>query len=160
MKYLKNINNTVSIVNICIISNINMKKFFYSLILNVLAISSVSLLFDGFKLPTDSLYWWIVMIAFACSIMAHKPFLKFLTVKVNFLTYWLSAGLILFGVMIGLTVIMPDFFVTNSLVKGYDFGVINIKEFEMNRYVVMASVSFLSSLIVVILDSLSKGSSE
>lgn len=155
---MKNVIIIDSIVNIRIISKYIMKKFLYNYIIIVLAINAVALSFDGITLPKDLIYWFITMTAFAVAVMMHKPLLKFLTVKINFLTYLLSASVILFGVMVGLSFIMPEYYISSTTIEGLTFGVLTIEPFVMSTYVSVAFASLISVLIVVIIDSLNKGS--
>lgn len=135
-----------------------MKKFIYNYLVIVLAINSVALYFDGITLPKDIIYWFITMTAFAIAVLMYKPLLKFLTVKINFITYLTSSTMILFGVMIGLSYIMPEYYISATTIDGLTFGVLTIERFTMNTYLSVAFASFISVLLVVILDSLNKGS--
>ncbi len=135
-----------------------MKKFIYNYLIIVLAINSVALSFDGITLPKDIIYWFITMTAFAVAVLMHKPLLKFLTVKINFLTYLVASTILLFGVMVGLSYIMPEYYISATTIDGLTFGVLTIERFTMNTYISVAFASFISVLLVVILDSLNKGS--
>ena len=133
-----------------------MKKFFFSLFLNILVYSFVFSVFTGVILPKDVLYLIAVYISLSLGIMLQKPILKFLTVKTNLLTYWLSASLISFGVFYLLVTFLPGLEIVETTVKAMSFGAIKVESFKLDIMLTMISSVALAGLISGIMEMLKK----
>lgn len=133
-----------------------MKKFFFSLLLNILVYSFVFNLFSGISLPRDPFYLVITFIALSIGIMLQKPVLKFLTVKINLITYWLAASLISFGVLYLLVTFLPGLEIVETLVNEMSFGAIKIESFKLDIMLTMIFSVIVAGLISGIMEMLKK----
>lgn len=133
-----------------------MKKFFFSLLLNILVYSFVFNLLSGVSLPKDPFYLVATYIALSIGIMLQKPVLKFLTVKINLLTYWLSASLISFGVLYLLVTFMPGLEIAETVVKEMSFGAIKVESFKLDIMLTMIASVLVAGLISGIMEMLKK----
>lgn len=133
-----------------------MKKFFFSFFLNILVLSLVFSIFEGVILPSDSLYFIGCYVALSFGIMLQKPILKFLTVKNNVLTYWISASVLTLGVFYLLLTFVPGIKIIESVVKEMQFGAIKIVSFKLDTMLTMTFSVLLASLISGIMETLKK----
>lgn len=133
-----------------------MKKFVFSLLLNILILYFVFNTFKSVTIPTDLLYLISVYVGLSLGIMLHRPLLKFLTVKINILTYLLSASIIALGVMYGLVTFLPGFEVGETIIKGFNIGALSISTFKLDSMMTMVSVAVVASLISSIMETLKK----
>lgn len=133
-----------------------MKKFIFSLLLNILILSFVFNIFKGVVLPTDLLYSFLVYISISLAIMLHKPLLKFMTVKINVITYVLSASIISIGLMYALITFLPGFEIVETVVNEMHFGAITISSLVLDSMMTMISVAVVASLISSIMETLKK----
>ncbi len=101
-----------------------MKKTIYSILLYILAFSFSMSFFNGVSLPNEPLYWLGTVIIFAAVVLLHRPVLKFMTVKINFVTFLLSAFLLSIGVFYALELIMPEFLIGVSSFEGLSVATI------------------------------------
>lgn len=137
-----------------------MKKILFSLLLNILIFSFVFSLFKGIKLPTDMLNLIIVMLSLSIAIMLQKPFLKFLTVKNNLLTYWLSSSLIAIGIFYLLVTLIPELLITETVVPKSDWYLVTISSFKLDKTLTIVVSVLLASLLSGIMEGLKKPTEE
>jgi hypothetical protein len=133
-----------------------MKKFLFSLFLNILIYSFVFSMLSGVKLPNDPLYLILTYVSLSLGIMLQKPLLKFLTVKNNILTYWLSASILSFGVFYLLITFVPGVAIAGSVFKETNWGVITISSFKMDMWLTMIFGVLFASLLSGIMEGLKK----
>jgi hypothetical protein len=88
--------------------------------------------------------------------MLTKPFLDFLTIKVNFLTYFLMSGLITIGATFLLKIFMTGFFVESSYFSGLNLDFLLINDFEITPTLTIVLFSVLSAFISAIFYILEK----
>jgi hypothetical protein len=89
-------------------------------------------------------------------VMMTEPFLKFLTIKINFLTYWLMSSILLIGITFLLRIFMTGFFVEESQFTGANFDFLQINGFEINPILTIVLFSVVSAMISTIFYSLEK----
>lgn len=131
-----------------------MKKYIYSFLLNILVFSFVLSIFKGVSLPSEITYAVFSLFIFSFAVLLHRPFLRFLTVKINFVTYWLSVALLVFGTFFLLQSIMPGFSISNTVISEMDFQVIKISSFEMNPLLTMIFASIFAAFVSGIMEFL------
>lgn len=124
-----------------------MKETFKSLYVYTLIFYLILTLFEGVILPDNVVYVLATLIILSLVMMLAKPFLTFLTVKVNFLTMFLVGSILLFGSMFLLESLMPGFYVEEGVFSGFNFGSIVIREFEMTPIISMVCVSVAGSFM-------------
>lgn len=137
-----------------------MKKFFFSLFLNIVIFIAVESGFVGFELPTDFMYLVMSLIALSVAIMLHRPVLKFLTVKINFITYFVTAFLLVAGTLYGLELFVPSLYINSSSFEAVNLQVITINAFEVSQIGTLIGVALVSSFLSALLESLKKSSDE
>ena len=133
-----------------------MKKYIYSFFLNILVFSFVFSIFLGIKLPKDLMYAVALYIILSIAVLLHKPFLRFLTVKINFLTYWLCVTLLLVGTFFALDSFLPGFTVVTTVIKAMDFGTIKIATITMNKILTIVFASMSIAFVSAIMEFLKK----
>lgn len=124
-----------------------MKETVKNLLLYVLVFYFVISSFAGIVLPTNLAYVLATLMILSLAMMIAKPFLSFLTIKVNFLTLFLVGAILVFGSMFLLESLMPGFSIETTSFSGINFGSIVVKDFEMIPLVTMVSVGVVGSLV-------------
>ncbi|MCK9368384.1 hypothetical protein M0R04_00170 [Candidatus Dojkabacteria bacterium] len=128
-----------------------MKKYIYTFFLNILVFSFVFKLFTGIKLPKDLMYVGAAYIILSLAVLLYRPFLKFLTVKINFITFWLCVSLLLIGTFFALDSFLPEFHIVTTTIKAMDLGTIKIAAIEMNKILTIVftsmSIAFVSAIM-------------
>lgn len=137
-----------------------MKKIVFGFLLNIFILNTVLLAFSGIKLPSDFMYWWTVMGLLSIAISLHKPFLKFLTVKRNFLTVWFASAILLGFTMYVLNLVIPGFVIGNSFIKGSDVGVLIIQDINLDMIFTLVISSLFSCAVVSLMVLLKGGDSD
>ncbi len=137
-----------------------MKKFFFSLFLNIIIFIAVSNTFEGFQLPSDFMYLVGTLIALSFAIMLHRPVLKFLTVKINFLTYFVTAFVIVAGVLYALELFVPTLYINSSAFDEVNLQIITINAFQVSQFGTLIGVSLVASFLSALLESLKKSSDD
>lgn len=137
-----------------------MKKFFFSLFLNIVIFIAVESTFVGFELPSDFMYLVMSLVALSLAVMLHRPVLKFLTVKINFLTYLVTVFLLVGGTLYGLELFVPSLYINSSSFEAVNLQVITINAFEVSQIGTLIGVALVSSFISALLESLKKGGDE
>jgi uncharacterized membrane protein YvlD (DUF360 family) len=131
-----------------------MKKTIYSILLYILAFSFSIEFFNGVSLPGEPLYWLATVVIFAIVVLLHKPVLKFLTIKINFVTFWLAAAILSAAAFYTLELIMPDFIVGVSSFEGLSTGSVTINSFELTELATMFVASFVYGGICSLMETL------
>mgnify|MGYP006910665151 CR=1 FL=1 len=124
-----------------------MAKYLKNLLLFLLIFFFTTSIFTGIIMPEISLYFFSTLFVLSMSVMMTEPFLKFLTIKINFLTYWLMSTLILIGISFLLKIFMTGFFIENSQFAGVSFNFLEIKGFEINPILTIILFSIVSGII-------------
>lgn len=101
----------------------------------------------GIIMPTDSLYFILTILVLAFTLMIAEPFLKFLTIKCNFLTFFIMASLLLIGVMFLLKLFMVGFYIKEFTFEGMILGSLNINSFVISPIATIISSSVITALI-------------
>ncbi len=116
------------------------KKFFVNFLIIYLAID----LFGGsIHLPVRAEYLLFTYFLIALAISFVNPLLRFLTVKSNFITFFLVSSVLLVGVLFVLKMFMIDF-----TIDSYDFDALSIGNLHIESFNV-------TPLITIVLTSLS-----
>jgi hypothetical protein len=109
-----------------------------------------TVLSKGIVMPSESGYLIATLLILAFTVVVASPILKFLTIKSNFLTFFLMSALLLFGVFFLLKMFMVGFFVNEYIFDGLALGSIQIQAFTVSGILTMAIASALSALICAI----------
>lgn len=133
-----------------------MGKYFKSLLLFLLIFFFTSTIFSGIIMPEITLYFFATLFVFSMGVMMTDPFLKFLTIKINFLTYWLMSTIILTGITFLLKIFMTGFFIEKSEFSGASFDFLEVTGFEINPIFTIILFSVVSALVSTIFYSLEK----
>ncbi len=120
----------------------------------------IYLVFDAFgkgiHLPVRFEYLVCTYAFLSLAILCSVPILKFLTVKCNFLTYFLMNSIILSVCLIVLKMFMIDFTITPYLFEEVNAGSLHIESFTVSTAVSIVSVSVLSSFLLSLYKELDK----
>lgn len=128
-----------------------MKPFIRSLLTYFFVMFFVTtVLSKGIVMPSESGYLIATLLILAFTVVVASPILKFLTIKSNFLTFFLMSALLLFGVFFLLKMFMVGFFVNEYIFDGLALGSIQIQAFTVSGILTMAIASALSALICAI----------
>lgn len=133
-----------------------MKEFLRDLFLYILVFYLTTNIFTGIVMPIISMYAIATLIVLSIGVNMAKPFLNFLTIKSNFLTYFLMSSLITIGITFLLKIFMTGFFIEPSQFAGLSFDFLEIKGFEINGILTIVLFSVLSSFICTIFYLLNK----
>lgn len=104
-------------------------------------------IFTGIVMPEITLYFISTLFVLSMGSMMTEPFLKFLTIKVNFLTYWLLSSMLLTGITFLLKIFMTGFFVEKSEFTGASFDFLEVSGFEITPIFTIILFSVISGLI-------------
>jgi len=125
----------------------NMKNFLKSLIVYfALLFLSVSLFNEGVVLPEEESYFVMTILILALTVLISEPLLKFLTIKVNFLTMFLMSSLLLIGVFFLLKLFMTGFYINEYTFKEISIGTLNISSFVVKPTLTIIFSSITSAL--------------
>lgn len=129
------------------VKNLFVYIFIFFLVLSV---------FKGIVLPENLAYLLATLVILSLAMMIAKPFLTFLTIKVNFITLFLVGSLLIFGCMFLLDSLMTGFSVEAEMFSGVTFGSIVINDFEMLPMISMAGVAVFGALMCSLFNELDK----
>lgn len=125
----------------------NMKNFLKFLIVYfALLFLSVSLFNEGVVLPEEESYFVMTILILALTVLISEPLLKFLTIKVNFLTMFLMSSLLLIGVFFLLKLFMTGFYINEYTFKEISIGTLNISSFVVKPTLTIIFSSITSAL--------------
>jgi len=115
-----------------------------------------SLFNEAIHLPVSFLYLFIILLIVGLVLLVVCPFLNFLTVKCNFITYVLMGTILLSGILYVLKMFMVDFAINDFVFEGLRSGSLEIKKFTAPPIVSIVLVSFLSSFLMSIYKELDR----
>lgn len=128
-----------------------MKLFIRSLLTYFFVMFFITtVLSKGITMPSETLYLVATLLILAFTVIVVSPILKFLTIKSNFLTFFLMSALLLFGVFLLLKMFMVGFFVKEYVFDGLVLGSLQIQTFTVSSVLTMGIASILSALICAI----------
>ena len=133
-----------------------MKIFLRDLFLCILVFYLTTNVFTGIVMPIISVYAIATLLVLSIGINMSKPFLNFLTIKSNFLTYFLMSSLITIGITFLLKIFMTGFFIETSQFAGLSFDFLEIKGFEINGILTIICFTALASIISTVFYLLNK----
>jgi len=116
----------------------------------------MSLFNQAYYLPTSFLYLFIILLIGGIVLLAVCPFLNFLTVKCNFITFVLMGTILLGGVLYVLKMFMVDFAIEDFVFQELKIGTLQINEFTFTPILSIVSVSLLTSLLTGIYKELDR----
>lgn len=125
-----------------------MKNFIKSLIAYfALVFLSMSFFEKGIVLPENGLYFAATLFILTFTILIAEPFLKFLTVKVNFLTMFLMSSVLLIGVFFLLKLFMTDFYINEYSFEEMTIGTLRITSFIVKPTLTIIAASLTSAFL-------------
>ncbi len=133
-----------------------MKESIYNLLLLLLVFFFTTILFQGIVMPEIVLYYCATLIILSMGVMITKPFLDFLTIKVNFITYFLLSSLLLVGIFFLLEIFMTGFFINTVTFEGINLDFLQINGFEVIPMITILIISTFSSFLSTIFFTLGK----
>ena len=104
----------------------------------------------GIHMPTIIPYLIAVYLIVALAQLAVEPFLRFLTIKANFVTYFLMSSLALVGLFYLFDLFMVDFAINTYDFAGTTIFNIHIPATMLNKEAIIAIVSVFDSFLVSI----------
>jgi hypothetical protein len=107
-------------------------------------------------MPEIPLYVFATLFVLSIAVLMTEPFLKFLTIQINFLTYWLMSSIILTGMSFLLRIFMTGFFVENSEFAGLSLSFVEINGFVLNPILTILVFSVTSGIISTVFYVLEK----
>lgn len=132
-----------------------MVSYLKNLFILILIFFFSTTIFSGIVMPTITIYFILTLIILSMGIMLTKPLLKFLTIKINFLTYILMSTLITIGILFLLKIFMTGFFVESSQFLGINADFLQVNGFEMSpilTIIIFALVSCFISSVFYLMD--------
>ncbi len=135
-----------------------MGKFFRNLIENMLTAHFVITVFKGINIPANMMYLTATLVMLSLSVFLSEKILKFLTIKVNFVTNFLMTSILVLGIFYILQMLMPGFEIGEYVFEGLSSGQLVIHSFTVTPIITMILCSVAFSLISSILQSLEKKS--
>lgn len=123
----------------------NTRNFF----VNILVIYfSLDLVGKSIHVPSRPAYLVITVVLLSLALIVAPSILKFLTVKCNFITFFLMSFVLLIGVFYLLKSFMTDFSIDEFRFGGSDLGSLSINSFVVTPLLSIASTSALISLLM------------
>jgi hypothetical protein len=133
-----------------------MAKFLKNMFLFLLIFYFSTSIFTGIVMPEKPLYIFATLFVLSIAVLMTEPFLKFLTIQINFLTYWLMSSIILTGISFLLRIFMTGFFVENSEFAGLSLSFVEINGFVLNPILTILVFSVTSGIISTVFYVLEK----
>jgi uncharacterized membrane protein YvlD (DUF360 family) len=133
-----------------------MGAYFKNLLLLLLIFFFSTTLFTGIVMPQITVYFFATLVVLSIGIMLTKPLLTFLTIKVNFITYFLMGSLITVGITFLLRIFMTGFFVESSYFSGASFDFLEINSFDINPILTIIIFGIVSAFISTLFYALDK----
>lgn len=125
-----------------------MKVGIRTFLVNVLILYlGIDIFGNSIHVPTITIYLIITFALLSLTLLAVYPFLNFLTVKCNFVTYFLMSFVLLVGVFYLLNMFMIDFNIDTYTFQGIDIGTLEIKSFEVTPIISIIVTSLFSSFL-------------
>ncbi|HNZ70917.1 MAG TPA: hypothetical protein PKJ86_02885 [Candidatus Dojkabacteria bacterium] len=132
----------------------NFKRLFYKIIVGAMVFAFVIIVAGGVVLPVNILYLLATIFGVAFAIQLHEPILKFLTIRVGFVSQMIMSSLLIIGILYLFNYLMPEFTIVGLPVNSQTLGVISIKGFILGEIETIICISLLTGLINTFLDYL------
>jgi len=132
----------------------NFKKLVYKIIVGAMVFAFVTIVAGGIVLPVNILYLLACLFGVAFAIQLHEPILKFLTIRVSFVSQLIMSTLLIAGVLFLFNYLMPEFTIIGLPVNSQTLGVISIKGFILGEIETIICISLLTGLFNTFLDNL------
>ncbi|HQG58107.1 MAG TPA: hypothetical protein PLX79_04000 [Candidatus Dojkabacteria bacterium] len=132
----------------------NFKRLFYKIIVGAMVFAFVIIVAGGIVLPVNILYLLATIFGVAFAIQLHEPILKFLTIRVGFVSQMIMSSLLIIGILYLFNYLMPEFTIVGLPVNSQTLGVISIKGFILGEIETIICISLLTGLINTFLDYL------
>jgi hypothetical protein len=116
----------------------------------------MSLFNQAYHLPESFLYLFVILLIGGIVLLAVCPFLNFLTVKCNFITFVLMGTILLGGILYVLKMFMVDFAIEEFVFQELKLGTLQINEFTFTPILSIVCVSLLTSLLTGIYKELDR----
>jgi len=116
----------------------------------------MSLFNQAYHLPESFLYLFVILLIGGIVLLAVCPFLNFLTVKCNFITFVLMGTILLSGILYVLKMFMVDFAIEEFVFQELKLGTLQINEFTFTPILSIVCVSLLTSLLTGIYKELDR----
>lgn len=133
-----------------------MKVHVKNFLISLLVFFFTTTIFTGILIPPTDVNIISSLVVFSIAIMLAKPLLDFLTIKINFLTYFLMSSIVLICAVFLLSALMPGFLVDTTYFAGLDLSFVKIAEFEITPIFTNVFFSITSGFILTIFYSLEK----
>lgn len=132
----------------------NFKRLFYKIIVGAMVFAFVIIVAGGVVLPVNILYLLATIFGVAFAMQLHEPILKFLTIRVSFVSQMIMSSLLIIGVLYLFNYLMPEFTIVGLPINSQTLGVISIKGFILGEIETIICISLLTGLINTFLDYL------
>jgi len=132
----------------------NFKRLFYKIIVGAMVFAFVIIVAGGIVLPVNILYLLATIFGVAFAMQLHEPILKFLTIRVGFVSQMIMSSLLIIGILYLFNYLMPEFTIVGLPVNSQTLGVISIKGFILGEIETIICISLLTGLINTFLDYL------
>lgn len=109
------------------------KNLLYKLFLNALIFSFIVTVVRGAVLPVGALYLVSTLLLAAGAMMLHAPILRFLTIKINFLTQFIMTALLVFVMLNLLETFMPEFRLMSYVLPSQNLQIITISSITLTK---------------------------
>ncbi|HOV29629.1 MAG TPA: hypothetical protein PLD77_00960 [Candidatus Dojkabacteria bacterium] len=129
------------------------KKFFVNFLILYFVLDMCG---KGIHLPVRFEYLFSTYAFLSLSVLCSVPILKFLTVKCNFITYFLMNAITLSVCFVILKMFMIDFTIDSYLFNEVNIGSLHIESFTVNSAMSIAVVSIVSSFLLSVYRGLDK----
>ncbi len=116
----------------------------------------MSLFNQAYHLPESFLYLFVILLIGGIVLRGVCPFLNFLTVKCNFITFVLMGTILLGGILYVLKMFMVDFAIEEFVFQELKLGTLQINEFTFTPILSIVCVSLLTSLLTGIYKELDR----
>ncbi|HPQ79048.1 MAG TPA: hypothetical protein PLG47_01180 [Candidatus Dojkabacteria bacterium] len=111
---------------------------------------------EAFQLPSSAMYLFVVLLIGGIVLVLVCPFLNFLTIKCNFITFLLMGAILLSAATYVMKLFMIDFTINEFVFSEMKLGTIQINEFLVSPLISICATSFLTSFLVSIYKELDK----
>ena len=133
-----------------------MVKFIKNLIQFFLVSYFVLTIFRGVELPSSIIHTAVSLIFLSLGTIVASSIIKFLTIKENFITFFLMSSLLSAGILFLLNTFMTDFYINEYTFEGLEMGSLIVNSFEVSPILTIVFCAISSSFIASILRTLEK----
>lgn len=131
----------------------NTRNFFVNVLVIYFALDLVG---KSIHVPSRVAYLIITVVLLSLALIVTPSILKFLTVKCNFITFFLMSSVLLVGVFYLLKAFMIDFSIDEFEFNGSDLGSLSINSFVVTPLISIVSTSILISLLMSVYKELDR----